>query len=66
MLKARLLLAAVLVWASVLITGCNTASGFATGVAATTAGATAGAAEDVKGFWDGLVKVDDWIRNNLW
>ena len=62
MLKSRRILAAVLLTAIVLITGCNTAKGFGTGVAAT----TKGAAEDAKGFWQGLAKLDDWMRKNLW
>jgi hypothetical protein len=61
-IKARLLLAAVLLSGAVLMAGCSTAKGVAVGVGST----AEGIAEDAQNFWQGAVKLDDWMKKNLW
>lgn len=57
----------------ILISGCETAKGAAGGVASTVgvaaeglANTAEGAAKDSLSLWQGILRVDDWIKKNLW
>ena len=59
----KLILVVFMVAMSTLTTsGCGTVKGVAVGVGAT----AMGVGEDAKGVWHGVVKADEWIKNNLW
>ena len=47
-------------------TTCRSVQGVATGVATTVEGAAVGASHDVKNSANFLMRVDNWIKENLW
>lgn len=60
--KRAVLVALLLISSLMLTSGCGTAKGMATGVGAT----AMGVADDTKGLWQGITRLDDWIKNKLW
>ncbi|KPK98509.1 MAG: hypothetical protein AMJ95_03860 [Omnitrophica WOR_2 bacterium SM23_72] len=66
MLRNRQLLLGVLLLGLILVAGCETTRGFATGVDSTTEGVTEGVIKDAEGIWPAIVRLDNWIRKNLW
>jgi len=65
-LRNRQILLGVLLLSLVLAAGCETAKGFATGFATGVASTTTGAAKDATGIWQGFLRMDSWMRENLW
>jgi hypothetical protein len=51
---------------SVCFGGCATAKGVATGVAAGMGETTKGVVLDAQSLWQGILKLDSWIKKNLW
>lgn len=45
-----------------MLCGCSTAKGIGTGIGCT----IEGAGKDTATLWGGLVKLDNWIKKNLW
>ncbi len=60
--KNTVLMVIFLLVVSVCLNGCATAKGVATGMGET----AKGVAEDAKGLWQGISKLDAWIKKNLW
>lgn len=59
-LKARVTLAAIFLLVNiVLISGCETTGGMVKGT-------TEGASKDIQGLGAAIVKLDNWIKENLW
>ena len=52
----------VLFCGGILISGCETTTGAARGIDDT----SEGAAKEVVTPWDAIMKLDSWIRENLW
>lgn len=57
----------------ILIAGCETTKGATKGVAGTVGALTvgladtaSGAAKDSVSLWQGILKLDEWIKKNLW
>ncbi len=46
--------------------GCETTKGLVEGIGTTAQGAAKGAAKDTAGIWQGILKADNWIKENLW
>ena len=64
--KNTVLIVIFLLVVSVWLGGCATAKGVATGMATGMSETAKGAAEDAKGLWQGILKLDAWIKKNLW
>lgn len=62
--RSKLLAAAafLLFGATSILSGCGTTKGLGTGIGAMAVGIT----EDAKGFWEGLVKANAWIKEHAW
>lgn len=58
----KAVLFAVLFLCSIFISGCETAAGAAKGIAYT----AEGAGKDTVGLCGAIMKLDNWIRENLW
>ncbi|MFH1457693.1 MAG: hypothetical protein ABIG31_00800 [Candidatus Omnitrophota bacterium] len=65
-LRNRQILLGVLLLSLVLGAGCETTKGFATGVATGVASTATGAAKDATEIWQGFLRIDSWMRENLW
>lgn len=52
----------VFIFAALLLSGCETAKGFASGVGST----AEGVGKDSYNFWNFLKKTDSWMSENLW
>ena len=50
----------------ILVSGCETAKGLTKGVAYTIADTGRGVAKDSCNFWQGIIKAEEWIKENLW
>ncbi|MFA5156457.1 MAG: hypothetical protein WC532_03565 [Candidatus Omnitrophota bacterium] len=59
---SRVMLCAVIIFTGLLLSGCETAKGFATGVGAT----AQGVGKDSYNLWTLLKKTDTWMTENLW
>ncbi len=46
--------------------GCQTAKGVAVGIGTTVQGTAQGAAKDSASLWQGILKLDAWMKDNLW
>ncbi|MFA6378866.1 MAG: hypothetical protein WCX16_03685 [Candidatus Omnitrophota bacterium] len=61
MVKAILIFCVMMV-SALMVSGCETTKGVAVGVGAT----AIGVGKDAKSAWHGVVKADEWVKNNLW
>jgi hypothetical protein len=61
-LPARRIVLWALLLSLCLAAGCQTSAGFANGVASATEGMT----KDAAGIWQGILRIDNWIKENLW
>ncbi len=66
MLRNRQVLLGVLWLSLILVAGCETTKGFTTGVASGVTSTASGVAKDATGLWQGLLRADSWMRENLW
>jgi predicted small secreted protein len=64
-MRTRVFLGLVIL-ASLLVAGCNTAKGVGVGVGTTVVGTAKGAGDDAVDTWAFLKKTDAWMRKNLW
>lgn len=64
--RKRSVVAGVLLVSVLFLVGCNTAKGAATGVAYGVGSTAEGVAKDAKGVGSAIVKLDNWIKKNLW
>ena len=49
-----------------ILCGCATAKGLGEGLGSTISKTSQGVVEDSKNFWQALLKIDNWIKENLW
>jgi len=59
-------LAILVLFSAVLAAGCQTAKGVAVGMGTTLAGTAEGAAKDSVSLWQAILKLDDWMKKNMW
>lgn len=62
----KALLLVFLLSAGILLGGCNTVAGTAEGVAKGVASTAEGVGKDTVGLYGAIMKLDSWIRENLW
>jgi len=61
-LRARCIVLWALFLSFILTAGCQTSKGVASGLSSV----GQGAAKDAANLWQGILKIDHWIRDNLW
>jgi predicted small secreted protein len=62
----KILLSAVLFSTVVLLSGCETAAGATKGIACGIGSTAEGAVKDGCSFFGAMMKLDNWIQENLW
>ena len=64
--KRKLIKFFVLLLVIFILCGCATVKGLGEGIGKTSQGLIQGISQDSKNFWQALLKVDNWMRENLW
>jgi len=65
-MSKRGLLVALFFAVSLLLSGCQTATGLGKGVAYGVAATAEGISKDSQDFWKFMNKADEWVKDNLW
>jgi hypothetical protein len=65
-LKLKPALLAIILLSTILVSGCETTKGVAGGLGTTVLGTAQGVAKDTNILWQAALKIDNWIRENLW
>lgn len=65
-MRSAVIFCTILFLASGFLTGCETTKGLAKGVASTATLTSRGTIKDSENFYHTVLKVDKWIRENLW
>ncbi len=61
-MPAKSMLAAVVFFSFMFVSGCSTAKGISSGIDST----AKGICQDSKALWEKALKADDWMKENLW